>query len=231
MPSRAGAIAVLASAALGLLGCGAGAPLLHPAHVLHAGEVSAGAGLSGELVVSSGSDPSGRLTQLAAASGIAPWVAGRFGLAGDNEAGLTYTGRSVRLDVRHAFPLGTAALSVGLGGSLIIADRGDAGATHGVGVFGGGLDVPVLFGVHSKSDLYAFWVGPRGGFEALDAGNSSVRHWLGGFVLGVRGGFRHVHVALELNGAYHRADGTFSGSPIGVGLFSLTPSGALLFSF
>lgn len=228
----AGALPVLAAAALGLFGCGAGAPLLHPAHVLHAGDVSAGAGLSGELVVSSGADPSGRLLQLAAASGVAPWVSGRVGLAGDNEAGLTYTGRNVRLDVRHAFAIGAAALSVGIGGSLIIAERPGVDV-HGrdVGVFGGGIDVPVLFGVRSKSDLYAFWVGPRGGFEALGDGEGSVRHWLGGFVVGVRGGFRHVHVALELDGGYHRADGTALGSSIGVGLFTLTPSGALVFSF
>ena len=139
----AGALPVLAAAALGLFGCGAGAPLLHPAHVLHAGDVSAGAGLSGELVVSSGADPSGRLLQLAAASGVAPWVSGRVGLAGDNEAGLTYTGRNVRLDVRHAFAIGAAALSVGIGGSLIIAERPGVDV-HGrdVGVFGGGIDVP-----------------------------------------------------------------------------------------
>lgn len=229
MPSRAGAVAVLASAALGLLGCGAGAPLLHPAHVLHTGDVSAGAGLSGELVVTSGSDPSGRLIKLAAQQGVAPWVAGRVGLAGDNEAGLTYTGRNVRLDVRHAFPIGdAAALSVGVGGSLIIADRGDQGT---VGVFGGGVDIPVLIGTHSKSDLYAVWAGPRAGFEALGSGDASVRHFIGGFVVGVRGGFRHVHVALELDGGYHRADGSLSGTSIGVGLFALTPSGALIFSF
>lgn len=229
MPPAAGASAALVVAALSLLGCGAGAPLLHPAHVLHPGDVTAGAGLSGELVVNTGSAADSRLTQLVAAPGIAPWVGGRFGIAGDNEAGLTYTGRAVRLDVRHAFPLGAAALSVGVGGSVINADRqGDGGL---VGVFGGGVDIPVLFGVHSKSDLYAFWVGPRAGFEALGDGDASVRHFLGGFVVGVRGGFRHVHVALELDGAYHRADGTVSGSSLGVGLFSLAPSGALLFSF
>jgi hypothetical protein len=242
---------VLVSAALGLLGCGAGAPLLHPAHVLHAGDVSAGAGLSGELTlsqlaVSAGSDPrsAGRLAQLAAAPGVAPWVGGRYGIAGDNEAGLTYTGRSLRLDVRHAFAIGSAALSVGIGGSVIAAERPGQDVA-GSSVFGGGVDIPVLFGVHSKNDLYALWIGPRGGFEALSGrvamspGQTDVlvlsdvtaRHLFGGFVVGVRGGFRHVHVAIELDGAYHRADGTILGASTGVGLFALAPSGALILSF
>jgi hypothetical protein len=249
-PRPAGASAALVGAALGLLGCGAGAPLLHSAHVLHAGDVTAGAGLSGELALTrlspgAGSDPraAGRLAQLAAAPGIAPWVGGRFGFTGSNEAGLTYTGRDLRLDVRHAFALGTAALSIGVGGTVIAAER-QGQDVAGSSVFGGGVDVPILFGVHSKSDLYAFWIGPRGGFEALNghvaAGQSpdalsltdvSARHFFGGFVVGVRGGFRHVHVAIELDGAYHRADGSILGSNAGVGWFALTPSSALLLSF
>ena len=249
-PSPAGAFA-LVGAALSLLGCGAGAPLLHSAHVLHAGDITAGAGLSGELAlsqldVSTGSDPrgAGRLAQLAAAPGIAPWVAGRFGIVGSNEAGLTYTGRNLRIDVRHAFALGTAALSVGVGGSMIAAERPGRDIA-GSSVFGGGVDIPVLFGVHSKNDLYAFWIGPRAGFEAMSGQvavsqgqtdtlvltDVSARHFFSGFVVGVRGGFRHIHVAIEVDGAYHRADGSILGTSTGVGLFALAPSGALLMSF
>ena len=249
-PSPTGAFA-LVGAALSLLGCGAGAPLLHSAHVLHAGDVSAGAGLSGELALSqlsvgTGTDlrGAGRLAQLAAAPGIAPWVGGRVGLVGSNEAGLTYTGRNLRIDVRHAFALGTAALSVGVGGSMITAERPGQDIA-GSSVFGGGVDIPVLFGVHSKSDLYAFWIGPRAGFEALSGhvamsqgqtdalvlSDVSARHFFSGFVVGVRGGFRHIHVAIEVDGAYHRADGSIRGSSTGVGLFALAPSGALLISF
>ncbi len=251
MRSAAGAFAVLASAALGLLGCGAGAPLLHPAHVLHAGDVSVGAGLSGDftlsdLAISKGSDPrdAGRLSQLAAQPDLAPWVSGRFGLAGSNEAGLTYTGRNLRVDVRHAFAIGTAALSVGVGGSMIAAERPGQGVA-GSSVFGGGVDIPVLFGVHSKNDLYALWLGPRGGFEALSGhlavssgqpdtltlADVKARHFFGGFLVGVRGGFRHVHVALEVDGAYHRADGSILGASAGVGFFAIAPSGALILSF
>jgi hypothetical protein len=236
MPSPAGASAALVGAALGLLGCGAGAPLLHPAHVLTPGNVAAGAGLSGAFTLTAASDPvsGGKLAQLASTPGLAPWVSGRVGLVGDNEAGVTYAGRSFRLDARHAFALGTAALSVGLGGSMI-APRRPGQDGEGSAVFGGGVDVPVLVGVHSKSDLYAFWIGPRGGFEALSGEvlhtHVSARHLFGGFVVGVRGGFRHIHVGLELDGAYHRADGTLFGAATGVGLFTLTPSGALLLSF
>ena len=240
-PSPTGASAALVGAALSLLGCGAGVPLLHSAHVLHAGDVTAGAGLSGEVTLSklsaiSGTNPSGAgtLAQVAAAPGVAPWVGGRIGIAGSNEAGLTYTGRNVRLDVRHAFALGTAALSVGVGGSVIVAER-PGQASSGNSVYGGGVDIPVLFGVHSKSDLYAFWAGPRVGFEALNGqiGSSeiSARHFAGGFVVGVRGGFRHIHVAIEVDGAYHRADGSLAGASTGVSLFSLAPSGALVISF
>ena len=52
--------------------------------------------------------------------GISPWVSARVGLPHANEAGLTYTGRSLRLDGRHAFSLGGAwALSLGLGASAV----------------------------------------------------------------------------------------------------------------
>jgi hypothetical protein len=202
--------------------------------------MTAGAGISGELALSklsrSGTNPAGdgRLAQIAAAPGVAPWVGGRIGITGSNEAGLTYTGRNVRLDVRHAFALGTAALSVGVGGSVIVAERAGQDAV-GNSVYGGGVDIPVLFGVHSKSDLYAFWVGPRVGFEALGGQitntDLSARHFTGGFVAGVRGGFRHIHVALEVDGAYHRANGSFGGASTSVSLFSIAPSGALVISF
>src|SRR6202044_1715910 len=87
------------------------------------------------------------------------------------------------------------------------------------GVYGGGLDVPVLLGVHSANDLYAFWFGPRAGFEYLAGGlqladqtspyDVHARHFYGSLVGGFRVGFRHVHVAIELDATYHRADGDF----------------------
>src|SRR6185369_15024281 len=99
------------------------------------------------------------------------------------------------------------------------------------GVFGGGGDVPLLIGVKSASDLYSIWFGPRGGFEVmggrLQLGQDSVfdvqaRHYYGMLVAGLRVGFRHVHVAIELDAAYHRVDGTFKTGKTGAGSESST---------
>jgi hypothetical protein len=253
---------------LGLAGgCGGGAPLLHPAHVLPPGDVTVGAGLSGQIALKPlppATLPAGQeaqndatLQDLGVAPGVAPWISGRMGLAGSNEVGLTYAGRSVRLDGRHAFSLGKPTLSVGLGASAVMARRPGEGFDTS-GVFGGGADVPVLLGLRSTSDIYSLWFGPRAGFEIvsgrLQLGPTgpeaaatqlevSGRHFYGMLVAGIRVGFRHVHVAIELDAAYHRIDGTFtavkpasgSGAPAttstNVQQVTLTPAGALEVSF
>lgn len=242
---RVTVLALLASAALG---CGGGAPLFHPAHVLRPGKVSAGAGVSGQLALVPQSralhgEPrsAGKLESLTVAPAAAPWLGARMGLTGDNEGGLTYTGRALRLDGRHAFTFGDLTLSLGLGASAVSALRPGEGA-DGAQVFGGGLDVPVLFGFRSASDLYAFWFGPRVGLELLsghvaDPGgapglvDARGRHLFAGLVLGVRAGFRHVHAALEVSAAYHRADGTVGSAELHLDQVSLTPGGALVLSF
>lgn len=245
----------LVIAALGsLVGCGGGGPLLHPAHVLPPGGVTVGAGLSGQLALKSlpsqttpASRNDGPLQDLGVAPGVAPWVSGRMGVAGDNDLGLTYSGRAIRIDGRHAFGIGKAALSLGLGASAIMARRPGEGSNVS-GVFGGGADVPLLVGVKSASDIYAVWFGPRGGFEImggrLQLGTDAMpsvfdvhaRHFYGMLVAGLRVGFRHVHVAIELDAGYHRVDGTFKGpsgaeSSTHVQQISLTPAGALEVSF
>jgi len=259
VPSAALAFSTAAVASL-LTGCGGGAPLLHPVHPLQPGEVMVGAGLSGQLAlkplpqVSAATAPNqAELQDLAVAPGVAPWVAGRVGIPGSNEGGLTYTGHALRLDIRHAFLIGqNAALSVGLGGSAIIARRpGDGDAD---GVYGGGADLPVLIGFHTSSNIFACWFGPRGGFDILEGGvqldeNSlplqvSARHYYGALVAGIRVGFRHVHLALEIDAAYHHADGTFQASTVpgmpvtpaaptssDVQQFSVTPAGSLEVTF
>lgn len=222
-----------------------------------------GAGLSGKLALSTPSlttaDPAEAqsllsLEDVAVAPGVAPWVAARAGLPGSNEGGVTYTGRSVRVDARHAFDLDGAALSLGLGGSVLLRDRA-GGDPDSSGVTGGGLDLPVLFGWTSQSEIYTIWVGPRGGFEVLTTRvqpsepaeepeegflDVDARHFHVGAVLGLRVGFRHVHVAVEVNGAYHHADGTIqdarsaaSRPAIEASLdeASITPSGALIITF
>lgn len=255
------------SAALVLAGCGGGAPLLHPAHVLPPGEVMVGGGVSGQLALrpikatpapspgaASSSQDQLTLQDVALAPGVAPWGAGRVGLPGSNEGGLTYAGRTFRIDARHAFALGPrTALSVGLGASVMA----DSGLGHqSSGVYGGGADIPVLIGFRSTGDLYAFWFGPRGGFDVISAHDVTMeststpvlyditgKHFYAGLTAGARVGFRHVHLAVELNAAYHAADGTLRTSPTlampaqgapastNVQQLSLTPAGALEVTF
>lgn len=253
MTARPWLVAAFASA---VAGCGGGAPLLHPAHTLNPGNATMGAGLSGRVALLPAEVPAGddadevvagttALEDLSVAPAVAPWAAARIGFEGSNEAGLTYAGRAIRLDGRHAFELGTPTLSVGLGGSVLMAKRPGGGPDER-SVFGGGLDVPVLIGVRSTADIYALWGGIRGGFELLrgavvspptTAGADPVEeefsghHIYAGFVAGIRVGFRHVHVALELDGAYHFAGGTIGERSLRVDQLSLTPAGALIVSF
>ena len=186
----------------------------------------------------------GLANELAVAPAVAPWVAGRFGIEGNNEAGLTYGGRSLRLDARHAFELGATTLSVGLGGSALAARRPDSA---GSGVYGGGLDLPLLLGWRSRSDVYCGWVGPRGGVEVLrgrildselgpvagpaTALDASFVHGFVGGVAGARVGFRHLHVAIEVDAAWHRVGGTLGPSSVTLNQVTVTPSGALIATF
>jgi hypothetical protein len=93
------------------------------------------------------------------------------------------------------------------------------GDTDTGAVYGGGLDVPVLLGVRNSTDVYAFWFGPRGGFEILRGDvqldptsifDVQATHFYAGLTAGARVGFRHVHLALELNASYHSASGAFT---------------------
>ncbi|MCC6559085.1 MAG: hypothetical protein IT372_39680 [Polyangiaceae bacterium] len=245
MWNRAAAAACCAAVS----GCAGGAPLLHPAHVLRPGVASVGAGLSGDFVVlprAAAGTAAGDLEDLTAAPGIAPWVAGRVGLDGSNEAGLTYTGRTVRVDGRHALSLGTPTLSVGLGAAAVLARRPGHGADGG-SVYGGGLDAPVLLGFQSRSDVYSLWLGPRIGFELLrgrlqgddiDPATGEVplldvsgQHLQLGFVLGFRAGFRHLHVALEAGAAYHHATGTIGDDSLVIDQATIAPGGGLIVTF
>ena len=233
------------------LGCAGSTPLLHPAHTLQPGRVMMGAGVAGHLGALEAADivgedtSEGVLEDFAVAPGVAPWAAGRIGIDGDNEAGVTYAGRSFRVDFRHAFKLEPLHLSLGLGGSALIPRRRGGDADLG-SAYGGGFDVPVLLGWVSDAELYSVWFGPRGGFEYLvgdvleselrttGRGDTFVpfeaRHGFVGGLLGAKIGFRNFHVALEVDVAYHLADGTFGEVPTDVSLGQLTisPAGALL---
>lgn len=231
-------------AALAFCGCGGTGPLLHPAHVLPAGDVSVAAGLSGQalLLGRTAQTPEGTLQAVSAAPGVAPWLGIRAGLPRSNEAGLSATSRNVRLDARHAFDLGTATLSVGAGANAIFSGRLEAEQdTRSLTVYGGGADIPLLIGANTASDLYALWAGPRLGFDwvggridgpaAAVAGEFSARRFHAGLVLGLRGGFRHVHAAFEVSATYHRIDGAVGGRDVATQQWTLAPGGALVVTF
>lgn len=147
---RASGFALIALAATNV-GCGGGAPLLHPAHTLKSGDVRAAGGISAHIVPGSlgedlrgarefaardgtgasspgapGSNPSyakGALVSAAIAPGLAPFVGARVGVGNAFEGGLAYTGRGIRADMRRSFDDGPWSLSLGLGGSAALYGR------------------------------------------------------------------------------------------------------------
>ena len=191
---RAAALFTVGSV-LVLSGCGGGAPLLHPARTLPAGDIRVAGGLSGNFVPGSmasdlqaareqaarspggvpgppGSNPEyakGALVAAAMAPGIAPFVGARVGLGSAFEGGLAYTGRSVRVDARKSFDGNETSLSIGIGGSAALYGR-DGGQNElpfvDLGALKGyGADIPVLVGWESQGGLYRVWGGARVGFE------------------------------------------------------------------
>lgn len=223
--------------------CGGGAPLLHPAHVLPSGHVSAGAGVSGQFAFhgpTSGPPEQhtfeDAIARAALSPGIAPWASARAGLGGQFEAGLAYTGRSVRADARRAFAGDSTALSVGAAASAVFSDPRDladapsvtsgrippnGGDLHATGY---GFDVPILFGWRSTASVVQAWAGARGGVERLDgdlplapahdapspSAAFSTTRWYGGGLVGAAVGLSPVVVAVELDVAYQSVSGRAS---------------------
>lgn len=137
--------------AIGSIGCGGGAPLLHPARTLNTGDLRAMGGVSANVAVGSladdlrtarqiaGRDPEGSTTPgapgsnpeyakgamvaAAIAPGLAPFVGARIGVGGSFEGGLVYTGRSVRADMRRSFDDKNWSLSLGLGATAALYGR------------------------------------------------------------------------------------------------------------
>jgi len=247
-------------------GCGAGAPLLHPAHVLGTGDVRAAAGISAQGIAGDVSqslkdtqntdttqglpqDPGytrGALALVALAPGIAPFVSARVGLGSQFEGGVTYTGRGARIDARRAFTFGSWALSVGAALDGTFAGGSSSTKLAGVDIGslrGFGFDVPILFGWRSSGGIYQAWIGARGGYAhhfisavttepkltgpvPLDADQA---HF--GGLFGIATGFRHVHVALELEIDFQHIDGNLNGVKASVQGVSVTPATALWWDF
>lgn len=249
----------LAPSALLSTACAGGVPLLHPAHTLPEGDVSFAAGTSGHLTVGelerarSRLDESagipggartdaerrafvqGALTRLAVAPGVAPFAAARVGLGQHNEAGIAYTGRSFRVDGRHAFEWEKLALSLGASATGVLTHLGDdpdrrvgEGSKIGGGwrtinltsTTGYGLELPLMFGYRSSADVVKLWTGLRGGFERDSANISAVlapdtlvgttckatRFW-GGGLIGFSVGLAPIEVRVELDAAYQTVRG------------------------
>ncbi|WP_394829975.1 hypothetical protein [Pendulispora albinea] len=272
---RSVTIALVALSSAALAGCGAGAPLLHPARALPLGEIRAAGGLSGQIAVGSaaedlrdareqsasraqpqgdpGTNPSyakGALVAAAMGPGLAPYFSGRVGIGGGGEGGITYTGRSARLDLRKAFDDGAWSYSVGAGVTVPFYGRHQGGTLSNVNLDnlrGYGADIPLLVGWESSGGIYKIWAGPRAGWEHVSIENLtserkdgppntsgkalSADRFYAGAVLGLAVGFRHVHVALELSGAYNHINGQYNDNNVTVTGVALTPSSALWWTF
>jgi hypothetical protein len=255
-------------------GCGGAAPLLHPAQTLPQGEVRALAGFSSNLAVGELSSASrnavneaagnpgppspgdvtyaeGALVAAAIGPGLAPVAGARVGVGAQSEAGLVYTGRAVRLDIRHSFDLADNwALSIGVGGSATLYGRNDAGSIPNVDLgrlHGWGADVPLLVGYQSEGDLYTVWLGARGGWEHVEIDDltsepgsgqlgtppislSATQFWGGGLV-GVAVGFRHLHIAMELDVSYANVTGDYNDTHARVAGVTIAPATALWWHF
>jgi hypothetical protein len=256
--NRRSAASIAAGTLLGFSasGCGGGAALLHPAHPLPADAFSAGAGISGQFTSgrvqreiddaqSVAEQPitdaatarvylRGLLADALVAPGASPWVGARLGITDSEEAGITYTGRLVRIDARHAFVWDQLALSLGLGASgvLLSPESRAPGAPPSndteLDATGWGLDLPVLFGYHDTTGMFDVWAGARAGFErvrgdlrmASSDGNSTFRaqahgqRFWGGLLAGLSAGVAPLSFRFELAVNYQSLSGSLeTGEP------------------
>jgi hypothetical protein len=193
----------------------------------------------------------GALVEASVAPGIAPWASARVGIGRSVEGGLTYTGHAVRADLRRSFALSRAwSLSVGAGGSAVLYGRQSGETVPNVDLaqlHGWGADAPLLVGYSSDGGLYRVWLGARGGWEHVDAAGEqggpdlpatagtpfslSATRWWGGGLLGAASGFRHVHVAMEIDVSYASVTGDFGTTHAQVAGLMLTPAGCVWWDF
>jgi hypothetical protein len=277
MPFRASARVGAIASFPALLACGGGMPLLHPAHSLPSGHGSATFGASGRFLLGGvdaaidSTDAAGpsldgtsaeRTTRGVAASvlgepGVAPFVSARAGVTDDLEAGLAYSGRSVRLDGRYTERDRHVALSGGLAFELVLAhpteDAGDGTRASpslrdvdASDVSGWAVSVPLLVGYRSDAELIQLWGGVRGRYErargeVLFAGARTPSAELSAHALSAEGlvglavGLPPIWVAAEVSVGYLNVRGELSskgsassGSADGV---TVSPAGALIARF
>lgn len=251
---------------LGLLsGCGGGIPLLHPAAALAPGQTAFSAGVSDHFVLGDeqralgdarkrlpGAPPGdprfdqGVLVAVLEGPALSPFVSARAGIPGGSEAGLSYTGQTLRGEARHAFEWGQSALSLGLGLSARAFGHStlELPGTDLRRASGWGVDLPIVYGYRTDPDLISIWGGLRGSFDhwagslALDAGE---RFDLGasrlalGPVLGLAVGVPPLSVAVELEVDCARVAGSLNRAAehydVQLGGWSAHPAGALVAKF
>lgn len=203
----------------------------------------------GNAVEASATDARATLVSAAIGPGIAPVVSAHVGLGAESEAGVSFLGRAVRADVRHSMRLAPHwDLSAGIGGSAVVGGHESAHPDVDLGrLRGGGADVPVMVGYESDGGLYSAWLGARAGWEQVSADDvrsetsdsgypgppvslSARRLWAGG-LFGLAVGFRHVHVAMELDVAYANISGDLSGAHIDLTGLTVCPASAVWWRF
>ena len=225
---------------------------MHPAHALPEQQVTLGAGFSGTVPIAPARFSADNKADLsieegAFAPGLAPWLGGRIGLGSGVDAGLSYTGRAARADIRKAFELDGPdgpALSLGIGASGVLPKRR---RDIGLRIGGVGADIPLLIGIRSDADLYSGWLGARVGAELLSGsqelhndpldptdaqvGDVSGWHVQTGGLVGFRVGFRYLFAVIEVGAAMHWAEGTVSDQQVALQQFSVSPAGAIIGRF
>ena len=182
----------------------------------------------------------------ALAPGVAPWVALGSGSVGVGGRARRRARRPA--DARRAFDVGPLVLA-GAGLSAALAAREANEELPGLAranLRGFGFDVPLLLGWESTGGLYKVWGGVRGGLEVASvkprtseprppvgtpAPELEATRTYGGGVVGLATGFRHVHVALELEVSYQHVVGRFNGARGELGGLGIVPATALLWTF
>ncbi len=181
--------------------------------------------------------------------GISPVVSARVGLGAQADGGIAFMGRAVRADLRRSVSLLPHwSLSAGIGGSAVVGGHDEVDADADLSrLHGGGADVPVVVGYESDGGLYAAWVGARGGWEQVSEGDarsdaaaalnpgpplslSATRWWTGGLI-GFAVGFRHVHVAMELDMSYARVSGDAGSTHVDIAGLTVCPASAVWWRF
>lgn len=193
----------------------------------------------------------GALALAAAAPGIAPGVTARADLGSQFEAGLLYTGRSGRIDLRRSFDLKEGRYaSVGLAAFAHVPGQPDRNTLASVAVQsirGYGAELPALIGVVNESNTLGAWGGLRAGGEwvhltrissepkdvgfGLDPVPLEATRFYAGPTFGATVGYKRFHLVAELMASFETLQGRYGTAEGSVRGLTLTPSTAILFDF